>query len=134
MHVGPAEGEPEPAGGEAAKYRRRLRESEGQLAATRDQLAGYQRREVERLASARLAVPGDVFSVGGAALPDFLDDDGMVNAEAVEQSVAALLASRPGLAIGSTRWPDMGGGDRGPAMAQPRPASWGAVVRGEARR
>ncbi len=85
-------------GAEAARYRRRLRETETELTTARTRLETFQRREVERLASDRLAVPGDLFAVHGVALDEVLGEDGSVDPDLVAMAVEQLVATRPGLA------------------------------------
>jgi hypothetical protein len=80
--------------GEAAKYRRRLREAEAERDALAARLATAQRREVERLAGADLARGDDVW-LGGAELAALLDDDGNVDPSKVAETTAVLLSERP---------------------------------------
>ncbi|KXX62300.1 hypothetical protein AZG88_29880 [Rhodococcus sp. LB1] len=56
-----------------------------------------QRAEVERVAGEHLAMPGDLFSLSGNELADYLDDDGNVDPEKVAADVDAVLTERPGL-------------------------------------
>lgn len=83
---------------ESAKWRTKLRETESALAAANERLAGFQRAELERLAAERLSAPGDLLTLSGKQLSDFLSDDGTVNAEAVNEAATAVLDARPGLA------------------------------------
>lgn len=123
------QGDPQDGGGgnsEAARYRRRLRDAEGE----RDTLAGrietFQRREVHRLAQDTLAQPNDLFDVAGTQLADLLDDAGEVDPGRVTVAVAALLDSRPGLAVVTPpSWPDVGGGRRGEITPA---ASWSGLL------
>lgn len=114
---------------EAARYRRRLRTTEGE----RDQLAGkverLQRAEVARLA-ADLAQPGDLFDVAGVQLADVLDADGEVDADAVRAAVADLLRQRPGLRAAVTptaAQAGLGVADGGARVVGP---SFGDLLRG----
>lgn len=101
-------------GKEAARYRRRLRDTEGERDTLSGRLERMQRREVERLATDRLAVPADVLTYGGTDLADLLDDAGDVDPARVQAAVAATLEQRPGLARPvPRRMPDFGGGQRG---------------------
>lgn len=121
---------PEPEGGnaEAARYRTRLRATEGERDTLSQRVERMQRREVERLAGERLAQPGDLFAVGGTALADLLTDDGDVDAERVTEAVQALLDARPGLhRDAKATWPDMGAGQR--ETGSPG-KTWGSVLRG----
>jgi hypothetical protein len=81
---------------EAAKYRRQLRDTEAERDALTAKVEAYQRAEVERLAG-ELAMPGDLFTLGGMTVSDLLDENGEVDPETVAAKVAELLESRPGL-------------------------------------
>jgi len=76
--------------GEAARYRRRLRDTE----AERDQLRGrvehLQRGEIERLAAGRLTDPADIWR-DGAQLADLTNDDGHIDPAKVNATLDALL-------------------------------------------
>ena len=82
---------------EAAKYRTRLREAEAERDALVSRLAALQRAEIERLASAGLSHPSDIFTMSGNELADYITDTGTVDAERVAADVAAILLERPGL-------------------------------------
>lgn len=106
--------ETDPTAREAVKYRRRLREAESERDALAARLQAAQRREIERLAAESLAQPGDLFDVGGKDVPTFVTADGEIDAAAVTEAVAALLAARPGLHKDArVQWPDSGAGRRG---------------------
>lgn len=127
-----AEGGPDtqPEGGnaEAARYRTRLRATEGERDTLAQQVERMQRAEAERLAGERLAQPSDLFDVGGTALADLLTDDGDVDADRVTAAVQALLDARPGLhRDAKVTWPDMGAGQRETSAPT---KTWGAVLRG----
>jgi hypothetical protein len=108
---------------EAASYRRRLREAEGERDQLRTRLEGYERAEVERIAGdARLQVPGDVWTFG-ATLDTLRGEDGGIDPEAVSGLVGEIVKDRPGLqarpvgdlgigrgaaAAGTTRTPEVG--------------------------
>ncbi|MDF3307867.1 hypothetical protein P3H15_22855 [Rhodococcus sp. T2V] len=81
---------------EAARYRRQLRDTEAERDALTAKVEAYQRAEVERLAG-ELAMPGDLFTLGGLTVSDLLDENGEVDPETVAAEVAELLESRPGL-------------------------------------
>lgn len=72
-----------------------------------------QRREVERLAENRLAVPSDLWAVGNLELADVLNDDGDIDEGAVPAAVSELIAARPGLDTRAPS-PDLSGGARQP--------------------
>lgn len=79
---------------EAATYRTRLRDTE----AERDRLAGalqtYHREAVERAIGDRLAQPSDIW----LETPDpdeYLSEEGLVDHEKVDASVAEILAKHP---------------------------------------
>ena len=82
---------------EAATYRRRLRETETERDALREQLDRLQTAEVERLAEgAGLAVAGDVW-LHGASLQTLRNDAGDIDPETVTGVVEAIVKDRPGL-------------------------------------
>jgi len=81
---------------EASRYRRQLREAEGERDGLRGRVEAMQRAEVERLVADQIAVPADVW-LAGALLPDLLDDDGNVDPAKVTDAVKAVLTDRPGL-------------------------------------
>jgi len=82
---------------EAAKWRTQFREAETALAEAQSRLAVLQRAEIERLASACLSHPSDLFTLSGNELASYLTDAGTVDAEKVAADVAAILQERPGL-------------------------------------
>lgn len=126
----PAEqAEPEGRGGnaEAARYRTQLRAAEAERDTLAARVDALHRSAVERLVADRLAAPADLFDVGQADLADLLDDDGNLDAAAVDQHVADLLATRPGLARDAgPRRLDLGQGVRG---STPGGASWSDLLR-----
>ncbi|MGX1762946.1 hypothetical protein ACWIGW_45980 [Nocardia brasiliensis] len=82
---------------EAAKWRRKLRDTETELATARERITRYQRTEIERLAAEHLAVPADLFDIGKADLPALLDDNGDPDPVKVRAAVDELVNARPGL-------------------------------------
>lgn len=134
----PADDEtPETGNAEAAKYRRRLRDTEAQRDTVSERLAGYQRREAERIAGEQLSKPGDLFDIGRVELADLLDDGGNVVPELVETALLGVLEERPQLAksFGVRRGPNTFGlGAReGSIGGSPKP-SWSDVIGGAKRR
>jgi len=83
---------PEAAGAarEAAKWRRQYREAESQVAALTERLTTLQRREVERLASADMADPEDLWR-SGVELTELLDESGDVDQGKVAETVENIL-------------------------------------------
>lgn len=79
------EQEQESPNSEAARYRRKLRETEGQLEQARTQLEALQRQHVESLLTATGVRPDAVWAV--ADLVDLVDQTGAVDAEAVAAAV-----------------------------------------------
>jgi hypothetical protein len=84
---------------EAASYRRRLRDAEGERDRLAERVAGYQRRDVEALAEQghghdRMAAGSDLWT-GGVQLADVLDEAGAIDPERVQAQVAAVLSERP---------------------------------------
>lgn len=92
-----ADREPNPANAEAAKYRRRLRDTEAQLAAATTQLAEYQRAAVLAHLAGVLDEPADLFDIGGHQLADYLDDDGRLDTAALDADAQQLIDNRPKL-------------------------------------
>lgn len=84
-------------GSEAAKYRRRLRETEQQRDQLSQRVERFQHADVERQVADRLAQPDDLFRFG-VTLADVLDGDGNVESGLVETALLGLLDARPGLA------------------------------------
>lgn len=115
--------ESEDRGGREARYRRQLRDTEAQLALVRARLDDANTREVEMYASA-LGDPKDLFTLTGTSADDYLDDDGLVDAEKVRQAVDEILRKRPGL---TRRDPAVDGlqGVWGDTTAQP---SWSGLL------
>lgn len=86
---------------EAAKYRVRLRETEGERDALATRLQTAQRREVERIAEqhGRLARPAALWA-GGTDLADLLDDEGNVDPDRVASTCDQVATD-----LGLTRTP-----------------------------
>lgn len=111
-------------GGEAARYRRRLREAEAERDTLAGRLTGLQTREVHRLVADHLAQPDDLFAFG-VTLDDLLDD-GEVSEGLVATAVAGVLAARPGLAVvPPAPRPDLGQGARPVVKSR---TSWAEVI------
>ncbi len=128
-----AERDDKPPGAEAARYRRRLRDTEADrdtIATERDTLAatvdGYQRRDTERAAEqAGMTRGADLWDAGGN-VTDFLADDGTVDPDRVQTAVDRVLGERP-------HWRRRAGGDVGQGVrgAQVETSGgWGDVLRG----
>lgn len=86
--------EASPASREAAKYRRRLRETETQRDQLAERLSVLQRAEAERIAAEHLADGADIFR-DGASIESLLDDDGNVDPVKVTELAAATAAAHP---------------------------------------
>ncbi|MDM3898712.1 hypothetical protein KN246_21080 [Mycobacterium intracellulare] len=86
-----------PRGNREARYRVERNEAREALAAAQARIDGLLTAEVHHLAD-ELAQPSDLFEVGQVTLVDLLDEAGNIDSEAVAESVAALIADRPGLA------------------------------------
>jgi hypothetical protein len=89
---------------EQTRDAKRFKELTEQLKTTsteRDQLRTrvdtLHRREIERMASA-LAVPSDLWDIGGATVEKLLTEAGEVSPAKVEEAVKKLVDARPGLA------------------------------------
>ena len=79
---------------EAAKYRRRLRETETDRDALAGRLAALQRAEAERIATAHLADGADLFR-DGADLGALLDDEGHVDPVKVSALAKDIAEQHP---------------------------------------
>lgn len=97
--AGPAADSPDeaPRGNREARYRVERNEAREALATATARIEAMQTREVERLAGAHLSVPGDLLTLSGKTLADFLDEAGEINPERVEEAAKEVLAARPGL-------------------------------------
>ncbi|MGI5222280.1 hypothetical protein [Nocardia sp. CA-290969] len=83
-----------PAARQAAKYRRQLRDTEAERDGLRERVTGYERAEVERLVADSLADPADLW-VAGTELDALRAEDGSIDPEKVNKTVAELLEQRP---------------------------------------
>jgi hypothetical protein len=81
----PDDGDGKSANAEAAKYRRRLRDSQAQLEYVTAQLDAVQRQQVELLIAESGVKPTAVWSVTGVA--ELLGDDGAIDTEKVTAAV-----------------------------------------------
>ncbi len=120
------EGDDTRPGAEAARYRRRLRETETERDGLVEQLDGFRRREAERVTAGALSKPSDLW-LDGRTVGDLLNDDGQVDPEKVAAEVASVLDGRPLLAATRPR--------PKPDDAQGRPmvrtgAGWADVLKG----
>ncbi len=104
---------------EAASYRRRLRDAEGERDRLAEQVAGYQRREVEALAEQgpghgyeRMASGADLWTAG-VLLADLLDEDGAVDPTKTHAMVTSVLTDRPHWRQNIWGSTDVGQGPRG---------------------
>ena len=85
-----------------------------------------QRAEIERLASAGLSHPTDLFTLSGNELADYLTDAGTVDAEKVAADVAAILQERPGLKPLSPAYDRTQGMSGNPGKSAP---TWDALLK-----
>jgi hypothetical protein len=79
------------------RYRSERDQAREAVTAAEARIATLQLRELHRLAGEHLAEPGDLLTLGGGSLADYLDDDGNVDPERVSEAAADVLAARPGL-------------------------------------
>ena len=100
-----------------ARYRVERNEARAEVETLQARLAVLQRAEVERLASAGLSHPSDLFSLSGNELADYLTEAGTVDAEKVSADLAAILQERPGM------------GKLDPAVDPSQGHGWGPVKR-----
>ncbi|MCG7597835.1 hypothetical protein [Mycobacterium sp. PSTR-4-N] len=126
---GPAGGdepETEPApNSEAARYRVQRNEARTERDALAERVAGYQRRECERIIADVLEVPGDLWDIARADVASFINEDGTVDEDELRASAEALINSRPGLAKSAPRPAPQWGQHSGPAAGQ---AAWASVL------
>lgn len=108
-----------------ARYRTERNAAREALTAAEASIERLQRAEVERVAGEHLAMPGDLFSLTGNELADYLDEDGNVDPVRVAADVAAVLTERPGLRKNAPAFDPMQGLG-GSRPKQPTP-SWGAL-------
>ena len=123
----PADDDPSAPAREAAKYRRRLRETETERDGLAERLAGYQRREAERIAGDTLS-RGDDLWIATDDVSAVLDDTGAVDPDKVTAAVQAVLDGRPqlGRTHGRVR-PNRQQGQ--PSSPQPG-GSWSELLKG----
>lgn len=100
---------------EAKRYRLRLRDTEAERDRLVERVARFETAEAERVARAEgAAVPGDV--LGLLRLDELRDDDGELDRDLVRDGVRDVLRERP---TWRSPAPDLGGGVRATADAQP---------------
>lgn len=110
------------------RYRTERDASRQELAAAQARIERMQRAEVERVAGEYLAMPGDLFSLSGNELADYLDDDGNVDPEKVAADAVAVLTERPGLRKNAPAFdPTQGTGGGKPKPGEP---SLAAMIKG----
>lgn len=102
---------------EAAKYRRKLRDTEAERDALRTRLEHVQRGEVERIATTHLRDGTDVWR-DGAQLADLLDENGNVDTDKVSELGRQLTQAHPhwSTAQDSVRQRGMQSGASGPDL------------------
>ena len=109
---------------EAAKYRRRLRDTEAERDTLAARLTALQRAEAEALAAERLVDGEDLFRYG-STLDDLLGDEGQVDPQKVAAAADALVTERPYLdKMRSTYGADPGQGGGGGYRAPGSGAEW----------
>jgi hypothetical protein len=79
---------------EAARYRRRLRETESERDGLAERLQVIQRGDAERIAASKMADPADLWR-DGAQLADVLDDAGQVDTDLLDGLIGTVLGSHP---------------------------------------
>lgn len=111
----------------AARYRTELRSAEAERDALAERLSTLQRREVERLAGAKMAEGGDIW-LSGTELADLLDEDGNVDAERVTEAASGIVASKPHWAAKPVPQPLRTGALKSGASIAPPQTGWSAVL------
>lgn len=79
---------------EAAKYRRRLRDTEKQRDALAERVTAYQRTDIERQAAQHLADGADIWR-DGAQLADLLTETGELDNDKITELCTTLADSHP---------------------------------------
>jgi hypothetical protein len=120
---------------ENAAWRRKFREAESALQAQAEQIAAYERADLERLAAEKLANPADLALV--VDVDQLREDDGSLSSEKVGAAVDRVLAERPHWAKSQPEsepepdngrtYPDFHGGARTPPA--PPPPSFGDLLK-----
>lgn len=120
------------SGKEAAKYRRRLRETEAERDTLTERLTTLQRSEAERLAATALTDGADLWREG-TELADLLDDDGNIDPDKVTAAAASVSQAHPHWRKREPAAPPAStvtsNGKIGPG---PEPRSWTAVLQRKA--
>lgn len=113
---------------EAARYRRRLRAAETNLAVAEARADLLMRRDVERLATGKLIDPADIWR-DDTDLTGLIGDDGLPSAELVEARAAELVKAHPHWNRARTLTPPASTvtGDGKPPSG-PLSPSWGQVL------
>jgi len=124
----PSADDPSAPAREAAKYRRKLRTVETERDGLAERLAGYQRREAERLAAAELS-RGDDLWIGDTDVTAVLDDEGNVDPDKVSAAVQAVLDGRPQL--GRTHGRVRPNRQQGKPSSPQQGGSWSELLRGK---
>jgi hypothetical protein len=122
------EGTPEgdaPKGNREARYRTERNEARAALEAAQKHLETLQRLDCERIAGEHLSHPGDLFSLSGNSVADYVTD-GLVDLGKITADVEAILAERPGLRKPHPAYDRTQG--HGNGTGKPA-ASWGALLR-----
>ncbi|MGK2881305.1 MAG: hypothetical protein ACSLE6_11085 [Mycobacterium sp.] len=105
---------------EAAKYRRRLRDTEKQRDALLTRVEHLQRAEIERLVADKFRDPADLWR-DGAQLAELLDDDGHIDPKKVDTVASNVLAAHEHW--GPQPSPPRYNGPRSGAGSPPTPAT-----------
>jgi hypothetical protein len=102
---------------EAAGRRRELRTVQAERDALREREDRRDRVEAERIASARMADPSDLWSLDGVDLANFRDQEGALVPDLVQASVSDALTRKPHWA--AQRHPNLHQGVRRPERRAP---------------
>lgn len=113
---------------EAAKYRRKLRDTETERDQLRDRVTGFQRAEVERLAAGRITNPAALWAAG-VELESLLGPDGNPDPvkvqDAAQRAIDTLGLAKPPPA----NYAPLEGGNR-PASAWYGEGDMASIIRG----
>lgn len=113
---------------DAARYRSRLRETEGERDALRTTIEGYHRVEAERIAADHLADGADLWR-DGAEITELLGDDGRIDAGKVADAARTMVEAHPHWRKAPPRRPSQGLSSGNNFGAKPG-ADWATVLKG----
>ena len=79
------------------RYRLERNAAREGLAAAEQRIESLQKAAIENLAGVALAKPGDLFTLSGKSVADYVDESGHVVADLVRADIAEILRDRPAM-------------------------------------